>query len=229
MASSITRGVQNDQTDLIARAVGKDETAIRAIIREHNRRLFRVARSIVRDDGEAEDVLQEAYVKAFAALGSFRADASLSTWLTRIVVNEALQRMRKRAPILADDILLQRLEHHDNVVPFPLSSGSPIDPERAVAQKQIAKLLERAIDTLPDEFRAVLVARVLEDMSIEETADLLGIKPETVKTRLFRARRLLKEELAEHLDPVLGDIFPFDGARCDRLTEAVIARLKTTG
>lgn len=229
MASSITRGVQNDQTDLIARAVGKDETAIRAIIREHNRRLFRVARSIVRDDGEAEDVLQEAYVKAFAALGSFRADASLSTWLMRIVVNEALQRMRKRAPILADDFLLQRLEHHDNVVPFPLSSGSPIDPERAVAQKQIAKLLERAIDTLPDEFRAVLVARVLEDMSIEETADLLGIKPETVKTRLFRARRLLKEELAEHLDPVLGDIFPFDGARCDRLTEAVIARLKTTG
>lgn len=229
MASSITSGAHDDQADLIARAVRKDETAIRTIIREHNRRLFRVARSILRDDGEAEDVLQEAYLKAFAALGSFRADASLSTWLTRIVVNEALQRMRKRAPILADDILLQRLEQHDNVIPFPLSSGSPIDPERAVAQKQIAKLLERAIDALPDEFRTVLVARVLEDMSIEATADLLGIKPETVKTRLFRARRLLKEELAEHLDPVLGDIFPFDGARCDRLTEAVIARLKTIG
>jgi RNA polymerase sigma-70 factor (ECF subfamily) len=226
MASPNTDRVQADQADLIARAVRKDETAIRAIIRQHNRRLFRVARSVLRDDSEAEDVLQETYLKAFAALGSFRADASLSTWLTRIVVNECLQRMRRRAPILADDTHLQRLERHDNVIPFPLSSGSPIDPERAVAQKQIAKLLERAIDALPDEFRTVLVARVLEDMSIEETADLLGIKPETVKTRLFRARRLLREELAEHVDPLLGDVFPFDGARCDRLTEAVIARLK---
>lgn len=219
--------ILSEEPDLVRRAVAKDEAAIRTIIGRHNRRLFRVARGIVRDDGEAEDVLQDAYVSAFTSLANFRGDSTLATWLTRIVVNAALQRLRRHAePPL--DAAAGAYDNPGNVIAFPFTNP-PADPERTVAQKQIAKLLEQAIDSLPVDFRTVLVARVLEDLSIEETADLLGIKPETVKTRLFRARRLLKEALAEHVDPMLGDVFPFAGARCERLTNAVVARLKELG
>lgn len=218
----------SDEPDLVSRAVTKDEAAIRAIIGRHNRRLFRIARGIVRDDGEAEDVLQDAYVSAFTSLATFRGDSTLATWLTRIVVNAALQRLRRRVERPLDDVA-SRLETAQNVIAFPLAANPPLDPERAVAQKQIAKLLEQAIDSLPDDFRTVLVARVLEDLSIEETAELLGLKPETVKTRLFRARRLLKEALAEHVDPLFSEVFPFAGRRCERLAEQVIARLKEIG
>ena len=216
------------EADLVQLAILKDKTAIRSIIRQHNRRLFRVARSIVSDDGEAEDVLQESYLRAFQSLHSFRAQSTLSTWLTRIVVNEALQRLRRRVepPIDAAGVA-PRLPH--NVVHFPLGGHSPVDPERTLAQRQLSQLLERAIDALPADFRTVLVARVLEDMSVEETAAFLDLRPETVKTRLHRARRLLKEALAEHIDALLGDAFPFDGHRCERLTNAVVDRLTKMG
>lgn len=214
-----------DETEVVSRAQRGDEAAIRAIIARHNRRLFRTARGMIRDDGEAEDLLQEAYLKAFRSLGSFRGDSSLSTWLTRIVVNEALQRLRRHVePTLGEPAAIS--ERAGNVVPFPFSANASLDPERSVAQQQIGKLIERAIDELPDDFRVVFVARVLDEMSIEETAGLLGIRPETVKTRLFRARRLLREALAEHIDPAMSDVFPFAGRRCERLAEAVIARLK---
>jgi RNA polymerase sigma-70 factor (ECF subfamily) len=111
------------------------------------------------------------------------------------------------------------------IVPFPLSGHHSIDPERAMAQSEICRYLERAIDELPDEFRTVLVARVIEDMSVEETADLLGLRPETVKTRLHRARRLLKAALADHIGPLFSDVFPFAGRRCERMTDAVVKRL----
>lgn len=218
-----------NEADLVQRAIARDEAAVRAIIRLHNRRLFRIARGITRDDGEAEDVLQDAYLRAFTSLGGFRGESRLGTWLGRIVVNEALQRLRRRVEEPVGDAASQFETLSGNVIPFPLSENAAVDPERAVAQRQITRLLERAIDGLPDEFRAVLVARVLEDMSIKETAEFLGLKPETVKTRLFRARRLLKLALRDHLDPLLGDVFPFAGARCDRLTEAVIGRLREIG
>lgn len=216
------------EADLVQLAILKDKTAIRSIIRQNNRRLFRVARSIVSDDGEAEDVLQESYLRAFQSLHSFRAQSTLSTWLTRIVVNEALQRLRRRVepPIDAAGVA-PRLPH--NVVHFPLGGHNPVDPERTLAQRQLSQLLERAIDALPADFRTVLVARVLEDMSVEETAAFLDLRPETVKTRLHRARRLLKEALAEHIDALLGDAFPFDGHRCERLTNAVVDRLTKMG
>jgi RNA polymerase sigma-70 factor (ECF subfamily) len=212
------------EADLVRRAVAKDEAAVRAIIQTHNRRLYRVARSVVRDDGEAEDVLQEAYLKAFSALGGFRGESSLSTWLTRIVLNEALQRLRRRteAPTPRE---LPVPAHEAQVIPFPFSGDPPPDPERAMAQREICLLLERAIDELPEEFRTVLMARVIEDMSIEETAELFGLKPETVKTRLFRARRLLKAALADHIGPMFSDVFPFEGKRCERITDAVVRRL----
>ncbi|HEX2842376.1 RNA polymerase sigma factor [Hyphomicrobium sp.] len=211
------------ESDLVSRALSKDEAAIRAIIQANNRRLYRAARSIVKDDSEAEDIVQEAYLRAFSALDRFRGDSSLSTWLTRIVINEALQRLRRAhgAPLPADEGFPL---HEAQVIQFP--TGDPtVDPERATAQKQLCRLLERAIDDLPEEFRVVLVARVIETMSVEETAQLLGLRPETVKTRLHRARRLLRDALSEHVDSLFSDVFPFDGPRCERITDSVIKRL----
>jgi RNA polymerase sigma-70 factor (ECF subfamily) len=213
------------EAELVRRAVGRDETAIRAIIQANNRRLYRVARSIVRDDSEAEDVVQEAYLRAFSALPEFRGESSLATWLTRIVFNEALQRRRRRVEQPVEQPTYPP-ETQSQVIPFPFAGNRTVDPESAIAQREIFRLMERAIDGLPDDFRTVLVARVLEDMSIEETADLLGLKPETVKTRLHRARRLLKAALADHIGPLFSDVFPFDGARCNRMTNAVLKRLQ---
>jgi RNA polymerase sigma-70 factor (ECF subfamily) len=222
--SQVQRIDSSAESELIHRAVRKDEAAVRAIIQTHNRRLYRVARSVVRDDGEAEDVLQEAYFRAFSALAAFRGDSSLATWLTRIVLNEALQRVRRRIELPASQNNSQSLPAAQ-IIPFPLSGNQPTDPERAMAQRELCQLLERAIDELPDEFRTVLVARVIEDMSIDETADLLGVRPETVKTRLHRARRLLKEALADHIDPLFSDVFPFAGKRCESMADAVVRRL----
>lgn len=213
---------------LVQRAVAGEEAAVRAIIQQHNRRLYRVARSIVQDDSEAEDVLQDAYLRAFSHLSSFRGEARLSTWLVRIVLNEAYQRLRRRkgdalAELPDDNAAQPRAE----IIPFPRVSQ---DPERDMAQRQICHLIERAIDDLPEEFRTVLVARVIEDMSVEDTAALLNLREETVKTRLYRARSKLKAALEDQIGPLFTDVFPFDGVRCERVTNAVVARLaaKTT-
>jgi RNA polymerase sigma-70 factor (ECF subfamily) len=209
---------------LVARAANGEEAAVRTIIRRYNQRLYRIARAVVRDAAEAEDVLQQAYVQAFTHLGGFRGEARLSTWLSRIVLNEAVGRMRKRRPTVGIEVMDQ-VDASAQIIPFP---GSVPDPERGLAQREVRALLERAIDELPDEFRVVLVARVLEEMSIEETAELLGIKAETVKTRLHRARRLVKGALERELGPALTTAFPFNGWRCDRMADAVVARLRLT-
>ena len=208
---------------LVERASARDADACRLLIRTYNQRLYRLARSILRHDGEAEDVVQEAYMRAFAHLESFRGDSALSTWLSRIVINEALGRLRKRRRTAAAEV---PESHHAEarIIPFPLGS-SEADPERTMAQRQILNLVERATDDLPEMFRTVFVARVIEGLSMEETADLIGIKPETVKTRLFRARRLVRERIEKEVGPVLMDAFPFAGRRCDRLTLAVMRRL----
>ncbi len=213
-----------DESDLVQRAARGDETAVRIIIQTHNRRLYRVARSIVRDGAEAEEVLQEAYLRAFRALAGFRGDASLATWLTRIVINEALQRERRQSQLSASQIEPPD-QRASQVIPFPFSGGPAADPERAMAQRQLCQLVERAIDELPHDFRTVLVARVVEGMSVEETAVTFGIRPETVKTRLHRARRMLRTALADHIGPLFTDVFPFEGQRCERITDAVVKRL----
>jgi RNA polymerase sigma-70 factor, ECF subfamily len=210
--------------ELVRLVLQKDGAAARALMQRHNRRLYRVARGVVRDDSEAEDVLQEAYLRAFSALADFRGESSLSTWLTRIVLNQALQRLRQRTDVPVSDIDKDAERRGAEVIPFP-ASQSTIDPERAMAQQQLCQLVERAIDELPCEFRTVLIARVIEGMSVEETAVAFDLQPETVKTRLHRARRLLKEALAEHIGPRFGDLFPFAGQRCDRITNAVLERL----
>ncbi|HVT56213.1 MAG TPA: RNA polymerase sigma factor, partial [Xanthobacteraceae bacterium] len=186
-----------------------------------NRRLYRIARGIVRNDADAEEVVQEAYVRAFMHLGDFRGDSSLATWLSRITINEALGRLRRKRSRPEVQVEEPRLEAQ--VIPFPQTAID--DPEKTMAQRQILQLVEQATDNLPENFRLVFITRVIEGMSVEETAEILGIPPETVKTRLHRARRLVREQLDKQIGPVLMDAFPFAGRRCERVTQAVLLRL----
>lgn len=211
------------EKDLVAAARNNDEAAIRSIIRAHNRMLFRMARSILASEDEAEDAVQAAYVRAFTGLSAFRGEARLGTWLGRIVINEALGRVRRERPTLSIDAA-ETLPIAE-VIPFPTVSAAP-DPEQRMAQNQIRQILERAIDELPEPFRLVLVARLVEEMSVEDTAELLGLRSETVKTRLFRARALLRGVLEERLGRVLQDAFPFGGQRCQRIADRVVAALR---
>ena len=227
MPVSALQQVQSEEAELVARARGKDASAVALIIQQNNQRLYRIARSILRDDFEAEDALQEAYIRAFSRLDLFRGESRLGTWLARIVMNEALGRLRRRKPTIDFESFAKAQETSAEIIRFP-AANPELDPETTMAQREIRALLERAIDALPEAFRTVLVARLIEGMSIEETAELFSIRPETVKTRLHRARRLLKEEMEKHVGPVMGDAFPFAGRRCERLTETVLARLGLT-
>ena len=223
MPSEITMGARSVEADLITRALHHDEDAVRAIIAQNNRRLFRLARSIVKDDNEAEDVVQECYLRAFARLSEFRGEARLSTWLTRIVMNEAYGRLRRRRATVDWTTVEAVPTIEAQIIPFP---SPQLDPERTMAQHEISRLLERAIDALPDAFRVVLVARLIEEMSVEETAKLLSLRPETVKTRLHRARALLRADLERSVGPLFTEAFPFDGRRCERMADAVVERLR---
>jgi RNA polymerase sigma-70 factor (ECF subfamily) len=214
--------------ELAALARQGDGAAFRAIMQRHNRRLYRVARAVLHDDGEAEDVVQESYVRAFAALADFRGDSSLATWLTRIALNEALGRLRRRRPTVDIETFASTTRSDARVIPFPLMSPD-MDPEQSAARQDVRRLLERAIDALPEPFRVVFVLRDVEELSIEETAAQLGLRPETVKTRLHRARRQLREALDAELASALTDAFPFAGARCARITDAVLKRLGMSG
>jgi RNA polymerase sigma-70 factor (ECF subfamily) len=210
------------ESDLILAALANDPNAFRAIMRRHNQRLFHIARGVVRDHSIAEDVVQEAYLLAFRHLKEFRGQSSLSTWLHRIVLNEALGRIRQSAR--RREIAIPTDGSGAQILNFP-SNSSLDDPEKTMAQRQILRLVEEATDELPDDFRLVFIARVIEGMSVEETAELLDIRPETVRTRLHRARKLLRQHLDQRIGPVLLDAFPFAGRRCERLTEAVMSRL----
>lgn len=219
-ASAPKVAVFSEDAALVRRALARDGMVFRAIMKQHNRRLYRIARSILRDDSEAEDAVQEAYVNAFAHLEAFRGDSSLATWLSRITMNEALGRLRReRKTVDLEAFKGQRTEAE--IIQFPQTATSN-DPERTMAQREILQLVERAIENLPEIFRIVFVTRVIEEMSVEETADLLGLKAKTVKTRLHRARRLVREQLDKQIGPVLMDAFPFAGRRCERMTSAIM-------
>jgi RNA polymerase sigma-70 factor (ECF subfamily) len=213
-----------DTTDaeLVRRALDRDEAAVRAIMQANNRRLYRLARGILRNDAEAEDVVQEAYVRAFTHLEHFRGDSSLSTWLSRIAMNEALGRLRRaRRAVDLDALPPGKLEAE--IIQFPLAASD--DPERTMAQREIQAIVEHAVDELPEGFRLVFITRVIEGMNVEETAEILGLKPETVKTRLHRARTMLRDIVERKIGPVVMEAFPFAGRRCERLTDAVLKRL----
>lgn len=215
------------EMELVARAASGDEAAFEAIMRRHNRQLFRTARSILKSNAEAEDALQEAYLRAWRALSGFRADAKLSTWLVRIVLNEALGRLRRQgAQIIALDTAMQSTEPETQAA---LTADPDRQPDRLAMRAEIRRLMEARIDLLPDVFRSVFMLRAVEEMDVEEVAQALGIPAATVRTRFFRARSLLREGLASDIDMALGDAFAFDGARCDRIVAAVLARVATGG
>jgi len=208
--------------ELVGRARKRDEAAVRIITSRYSRRLFRIARSILRDDAEAEDAVQETYVRALTGLDMFRGDAAFGTWITRIAMNEALGRLRKRRPTVDWETYSEnKTQAEAEIINFPLSAASN-DPEKMMAQSEIRVILEKAIDELPDSFRSVFVARIVEAMTVEETADLFGLKPETVKTRLHRARALLRDALDKQLGPALTNTFPFGGRRCEAMTERMV-------
>jgi RNA polymerase sigma-70 factor (ECF subfamily) len=198
-----------------------EHAAFAQLMRCHNQRLFRTARAILRDDAEAEDALQEAYLQAYRALPGLCGEAQLSTWLVRIVANEALTRLRRRrrsAQVFA-------LAPDEHFVERQVDESNEAQPERNAARTQSLRLIESRIDALPDAFRTVFVLRALEELTVEETAAALDIPPATVRTRYFRARALLREALARELDLALEDAFTFAGARCDRIVAGVLARL----
>ena len=213
---------RTSERELIALARGASGAAFGEIMRRNNRRLFRAARGIIGSDWEAEEVVQDAYVRAFRALGTFREEAALGTWLTRIAINEAQGRLRGRRETLP----LSELDDKTmgEIIQFP-GGGLDADPERQAAIGEIRILLEGAIDALPAPFRAVFILRHVEGLSTEETAHVLSIGPETVKTRLHRARTRLQRALQDQLAPALKDTFPFEGERCQRLTRTVLHRL----
>jgi RNA polymerase sigma-70 factor (ECF subfamily) len=187
-----------DET-LVGLARHGDEDAIRILIKRHNQRLFRVARGEVRDDTEAEDIVQESYVRAVTSLDSFRGEAQLATWLTRIALNEALGHIRRRRP-MAELAELDAGTGSIEGLPIMFSSSlMPASPETEAARGQVRLVLEQAVDRLPEVFRLVFILRDVEGMSIEETSAHLSIKPETVKTRLHRARKLMRAAIAERL------------------------------
>jgi len=214
--------LESSDTELVRRALARDETAVRTIMQANNRRLYRLARGILRNDSEAEDVVQEAYVRAFTHLESFRGDSSLSTWLSRIAMNEALGRLRRRRPAVELDSLPQGALEAE-IIQFPLSAAA--DPEKSMAQREIQAVVEHAIDELPEPFRLVFITRVIEGMNVEETAEILSLRPETVKSRLHRARNMLRDIVEKKIGPVVMEAFPFAGKRCERLTDAVLKRL----
>ena len=215
------RMTESDDTELLRVAREGDATAFDALIRRHDRLLYRVARSILLDDYEAEDVVQETFIKAFKGLEDFRGDASLATWLTRIALNEALARKRRQRTTVELEALTQPVTQIE-----PSSMVAPAqDPEVTAAQNQIRRLLERAIDGLPESLRTVFVMRHVQELSTAEAARLLGLGEPTVKTRLHRARRMLRQILGDQVAASLNDVFPFERQRCDLLVERVLRQV----
>lgn len=210
--------------ELARHCAARDAGAIRHVITSNNQRLFRTAWSILRQHSEAEESVQAAYMSAFDKIGTFEGRSSLSTWLTRIVINEALGRRR------SEERRRHRLEQEGIAVldayRETFMRGSETEsPDAAIAREQIRRLLEEAVSNLPDIFRTVFVLRDVEGLDNEETAEILCIPPATVKTRLFRARRRLQQMLAPELGTALSGTFPFAGADCAALTERVLAEL----
>lgn len=208
---------------LVRRILSGDRAAFARMMRRYNRRLYRLARSVLRDDAEAEDALQDAYLMAYRRLHQFRGDSMLSTWLSRLVMNECLGRVRRDA----------RRSRIVPIGPTPVDMNfdSPVPdhgdtPDQALVRTEIRSLLERKLDELPEAFRTVFVLRCVEELSVEETAACLGIPQATVRSRHFRARSLLRESLAREIDLAERDLFEFAGARCDRIVERVLRHLE---
>lgn len=199
--------------DLVERILEGETTLFELLMRRYNQRLYRITRAIVGDDGEAEDVTQDAYVRAYEHLGQFAGRSRFSTWLTRIAIHEASARVRRRG------------RHTDIEESMPTFASSGPGPEQRAADKELGRAIEAAVDALPDVFRTVFVLREVEGLSTAETAASLDINAETVKTRLHRARALLRNHITARIGAAARDAFRFDGARCDRIVGVVMSRI----
>jgi RNA polymerase sigma-70 factor (ECF subfamily) len=210
----------------LARAVAAgDRGAFGVMMKRYNQLLYRTARSVLRDDADAEDAVQDAWLRAWRAMGSFRAEARLSTWLVRIAVNEALGRLRA-APRRADVIPLDTTHDAESLAAETIMQQPEAErPESMAERAELRCLLEGCIDELPAAFRTVFVLRAVHDMSVEEAAASLGLPEATVRTRHFRARAMLRASLARGIDLAIEDAFSFAGARCDRISARVFERL----
>ena len=209
--------------EVVARVLAGDLPLFEVLMRRHNQRLYRTARAIVRDDAEAEDVMQETYVRAYAALGQFEGRAQWATWLTRIAVNEALARVRARGrfvsreatEVMEDDVMAKE-------PPLPARSEGP---EAAASARELGALVEHAMDDLPDTYRAVFVLREVQELSTAETAACLEVSEELVKVRLHRARAELRRLMDARLGAATREVFDFHASRCDRVVAAVLERI----
>lgn len=216
------------ERELCARIVAGDSLAARLVVRRHNQRLFRAAWSVLKNRAEAEEAVQEAYLKSFASLDRFNGDSTLATWLTRIVVNEAISRLRaaqRRKRSLEEQGLAVLQEYRDRLAATPsLSEG----PEDSLMRRQLSDLLQGAVARLPEAFRTVFVLHEIEGLSADEVSESLEIPVETVRTRLFRARRRLRDDLGPELRQAFEGAIAFAGADCDALTERVLIAWQAT-
>ena len=212
-----------DDPALARLIAARDPAAVRLVTQRNNQRLFRAAWSILGNRAEAEDAVQSAYLRAFAAIDGFEGRASLTTWLTRIAINEALGRARaakrRRAHLEGDSVAFLD-DYREKLMQGSIGDGSP---EKAHARAELRHLLEAAVARLPDPFRLVFVLREIEGLGVEEVAETLGLPPNTVKTRHLRARRKLQQDLAPEVKEALTGTFPFAGADCEAMTERVVA------
>jgi RNA polymerase sigma-70 factor, ECF subfamily len=217
-AAVLTASNPLSDEEIVSRVLDGDTPLFEVLMRRHNERVYRAARAILRDDREAEDTMQEAYVNAYAHLAQFDGRARFSTWLTKIAVYEALGRARRRG----------RYETFDETQPESfMQAASQPDPERQAFGRELGRLIESAVDHLADGYREVFMLRQVEGLSTAETAEILGVSEEVVKTRFSRARRAIQRDLAERTGAASATAFTFGQARCDRVVAAVLARLKS--
>jgi RNA polymerase sigma-70 factor, ECF subfamily len=205
--------------EIVERILAGDTALYEVVMRRYNTRLYRVARAILKNDGEAEDVMQDAYVRAFQHLGEFEGRAKFSTWLTRIAVHEALARARKAKRFEDWDDMNESMQNE--IAATPQTSN----PESEAASVEMSKILEQAIESLPEQYRTVVMMRDVEEMTTAETAECLSLTEENVKVRLHRAHGMLRKELYQTARISAADAFPFHAPRCDRVVANVFARL----
>jgi len=208
--------------DLVERVRGGETALFEVLMRRHNQRVYRVARAIVKDEAEAEDVMQQAYINAYLHLNQFEQRAQFSTWLTRITMYEALARRRKKRP---EESLSMHEEGWSDAPSDPLTSEQ-VSPEREAYSRELGRMIEDAVDALPETYRAVFMLREVEGLSTSETAEGLGVGEEAVKTRLHRARAMVRRSLTGRLGPSTAHAFQFHAVRCDRVVTAVMQAIR---
>jgi RNA polymerase sigma-70 factor (ECF subfamily) len=208
--------------ELVRRILRGEAALYEILMRRYNQRIYRIALTILRNDGEAEDVMQEAYVRAYQHLGEFAGAAKFSTWLTKIAIHEALARVRRQT---RRGEMKSASDESPDIMDTVRSADR--DPEAQAYDRELKLVLERAIDALPDTYRSVFVLRVVEGLDVNDTAEALGIGVETVKTRLHRGRAMLRKELERRAGIVVPEIFLFHLSRCDRVVEGVLRRIDT--